>query len=137
MRKGSDTIFVRTKGGPDKEKIKRDPAFEKLRLNNMEFGGCSAMSKQIRMAFSGLEHVADFNLAPALSSLVKKIQKTDEVHPVGQREIRLSAYRYLLAGFDFGRKTRFNSLLRVPIHFQINRDILSASVHKPAFTCSF
>ena len=38
------------------------------------------MSKQIRMAFSGLEHVADFNLAPALSSLVKKIQKTDEVH---------------------------------------------------------
>lgn len=136
-RKGSDSIFVRTKGGASKEKIKRDPAFEGLRRNNMEFGGCSAMSKQIRMAFRGLEHVADFNLAPALSSLMKNIQKTDETHPTGQREIKLSAYRYLLAGFDFGRNNRFNSLLRVPLNYTINRETLNASIQIPAFACSF
>ncbi len=136
-RKGSDNIFVRTKGGASKEKIKRDPAFEGLRRNNLEFGGCSKMSKQIRMAFYGLEHVADFNLAPALASLMKNVQKTDDTHPTGQREIKLSAYRYFLAGFDFGRNTRFNSLLRVPLNYTISRETLSATVQFPAFACSF
>ena len=136
-RKGSDTIFVRTKGGPSKEKIKRDPALEGLRRNNREFGGCSSMSKQIRQAFSGLEHVADYNLAPALSSLMKNIQKADDRHETGSRDIRLSAFRYTLAGFDFGRKTRFSSLLRVPLNYTIDREKQAATVLIPSFACSF
>jgi len=136
-RKGSDTIFVRTKGGPSKEKIKRDPAFEGFRRNNREFGGCSSMSKQIRLTFSELAHVADYNLAPALSSLMKSIQKADEQHAVGSRDIRLSAYRYTLAGFDFGRKTRFSSLLRVPLSYTIDREKQTAKVLIPSFACSF
>lgn len=136
-RKGSDTIFVRTKGGLTKEKIKRDPAYEGIRRNNREFGGCSSMSKQIRQTFSGLEHVADYNLAPALSSLMKNIQKTDESHAVGERDIRLSAYRYTLAGFDFGRKTQFSSLLRVPLSYTIDREKQAATVLIPSFACSF
>ena len=136
-RKGSDAIFVRTKGGASKEKIKRDPAFEGLRRNNREFGGCSAMGKQIRMTFSGLEHVADYNLSAALSSLMKSIQKTDETQGIGERDIRLSEYRYTLAGFDFGRKTRFSSLLRVPLSYTIDREKQATTVLIPAFACSF
>lgn len=136
-RKGSDAIFVRTKGGPSKEKIKRNPEFEGLRRINREFGGCSAMSKQIRQSFGELSHVADYNLSAALNSLMKSIQKTDEQHETGSRDIRLSAYRYTLAGFDFGRKTRFSSLLRVPLSYTIDREKQQATVLIPAFACSF
>mgnify|MGYP003587981342 CR=1 FL=1 len=136
-RKGSDAIFVRTKGGPSKEKIKRNPEFEGLRRINREFGGCSAMSKQIRQSFGELSHVADYNLSSALNSLMKSIQKTDEQHETGSRSIRLSAFRYTLAGFDFGRKTRFSSLLRVPLNYTIDREQQTATVLIPAFACSF
>lgn len=136
-RKGSSEIFVRTKGGASKEKIKRDPAFANLRKANKEFGGCSKMSKQIRMAFYGLEHVAEYNLAPALSALAKNLQKTDEIHPSGERDIALSKYRFLLSGFDFSRSTRFNSLLRVPLSYKMERDKQQAVVNIPAFACSF
>ena len=136
-RKGSDAIFVRTKGGPSKEKIKRNPEFEGLRRINREFGGCSAMSKQIRQSFGELSHVADYNLSSALNSLMKSIQKTDEQHETGSRSIRLSAFRYTLAGFDFGRKTRFSTLLRVPLNYTIDREQQTATVLIPAFACSF
>ncbi len=136
-RKGSSEVFARRKGGASKEKIKTDPAFANLRKANKEFGGCSKMSKQIRLAFYGLEHVADYNLAPALSKLANELLKTDTVHPKGDREIVLSKYRYVLTGFDFSRTTRFNSLLRVPIGFNIEREKQTAIVQIPAFTCSF
>ena len=136
-RKGSDGIIVRTKGGATKEKIKRDPAFAGLRKANKEFGGCSKMGKQIRMAFYGLEHVAEYNLSSALSKLAKDIQKTDSLHPVGERDIRFSTYRFLLKGFDFGRTTRFASLLRVPLAYTLVRQRQEAVLHIPAFACSF
>ena len=136
-RKGSDGIIVRTKGGATKEKIKRDPAFAGLRKANKEFGGCSKMGKQIRMAFYGLEHVADYNLSAVLNRLSKDIQKTDTVHPVGERDIRFSAYRFLLKGFDFGRTTRFASMLRVPLAYTLLRQRQEAVLHIPAFACSF
>ena len=136
-RKGSDGIIVRTKGGATKEKIKRDPAFAGLRKANKEFGGCSKMGKQIRMAFYGLEHVAEYNLSSALSKLAKDIQKTDSLHPVGERDIRFSAYRFLLKGFDFSRTTRFASLLRVPLSYNLVRQKQEAVLQIPAFACSF
>lgn len=136
-RKGSDGIIVRTKGGATKEKIKRDPAFAGLRKANKEFGGCSKMGKQIRMAFYGLEHVADYNLSAVLNRLAKDIQKTDTVHPVGERDIRFSAYRFLLKGFDFSRTTRFASLLRVPLAYTLVRQRQEAVLQLPAFACSF
>jgi len=136
-RKGSEGIIVRTKGGASKEKIKRDPAFAGLRKANKEFGGCSKMGKQIRMAFYGLEHVAEYNLSSALSKLAKDIQKTDAMHPVGERDIRFSAYRFLLKGFDFGRTTRFASMLRVPLAYTLVRQRQEAVLQIPAFACSF
>jgi hypothetical protein len=136
-RKGSSEIFVRTKGGASKEKIKSDPAFANLRKSNKEFGGCSKMSKQIRLAAFDLTHVADFNLSPVLSSLAKNIQKADTVNPIGERDIRLSAYCTLLTGFSFNRNIRFESLLRIPVQATIDRDKQEAVVSIPAFACSF
>jgi hypothetical protein len=136
-RKGSDQIFVRTKGGASKDKIMKSPAFENVRKTNKEFGGCSKMSKQIRLSFYGLEHVSDYNVSSVLCSLAKNIQKTDEQHEVGERGIYLSNYRNMLAGFDFGRTTRFASVLRVPLQWDIVREKQLGVVYIPAFSCAF
>lgn len=136
-RKGSTEIFVRTKGGPSKEKISRDPAFKNLRQANKEFGGCSKMSKQIRMAFYGLEHVAEINLAPALCGVAKVLQKADTTSQKGERKILLSQLSYLLTGFDFGRDCRFNNIFRVPLQYSISRDEQMATIDIPAFDCDF
>ena len=95
------------------------------------------MGKQIRMSFYGLEHVADYNLSAVLNRLAKDIQKTDTLHPVGERDIRFSAYRFLLKGFDFSRTTRFASLFRVPLAYTLVRQRQEAVLQIPAFACSF
>jgi len=136
-RKGSDKIFVRTKGGPSKEKIKRNPEFEGVRKNNKEFGGCSKMSKQIRRAFFGMEHVSDYNLSSVLCSVAKNIQKTDTEHPTGERNICLSRFRDTLTGFSFNTTNRFDSVLRIPLQSSIDRQKQEATVDIPEFACSF
>lgn len=135
-RKGSDEIFVRTKGGASKEQIKTRPEFEAVRRNNKEFGGCSKMSKAIRMSFFGLHHVADYNLAPALSSLMKNIQAADTLGAHGERGIYLSQHRQYLAGFNFNRISRFDSVLRIPLDWKIDRENTSATLTIPEFACS-
>lgn len=135
-RKGSDEIFVRTKGGASKEQIKTRPEFEAVRRNNNEFGGCSKMSKAIRMSFYGLHLVADYNLAPALGSLMKNIQAADTLGAHGQRGIYLSQHRQYLAGFNFNRINRFDSVLRIPLDWKIDREKATATLSVPAFACS-
>lgn len=134
---GGDTVFVRGKGGPTKRQVKSSPAFQLVRQNNMEFSGCSIMSKQIRMAMAGLAHVADYNIHSSIISMMKNIQKTDDTHEVGQRGIYLSRYRYALAGFDFRRKLPFKSLLRAPLRCSVNRDAMEATLHISGFAAGF
>jgi len=135
-RKGSDEIFVRTKGGATKDQIKRRPEFANVRKNNKEFGGCSKMSKAIRMAFFGIHHVADFNLAPALCSLMKRVQATDSLGVHGERAIFLSKHKQYLVGYDFNRINRFDSVLRIPLNWKIDRENTSAIISIPTFACS-
>lgn len=135
-RKGSDQVFVRTKGGATKSQIKRRPEFANVRKNNKEFGGCSTMSKEIRATFRTIAHVADYNLAPALCSVAKNIQKGDIVNVLGERSVLLSQYKQYLTGFDFNRSLRFDSILRIQIQSQIDRLTHKAVVDVPAFACS-
>lgn len=135
-RKGSDEVFVRRKGGATKEQIQRRPEFANTRRNNKEFGGCSKMSKAIRLAFAGMEHVADFNLAPALCALMKNIQAADTEGAWGERAIYLSRNRQYLAGFNFNRTTRLDSMLRILPEWKMDRDHTAATIILPEFACS-
>jgi len=136
-RKGSDKVFVRTKGGPSKNKIKRNPEFANVRRNNREFGGCSTMSHNIRYSFYGLHHVADYNLSSTLCSLCKTIQKLDTDGVWGERSIRLSKYRSLLSGFEFNRINRFSSIFRIMPVWNIDRYTQQCIMNIPAFDCSY
>ena len=135
-RQGSDQVYARTKGGASKEKIKNSPAFAAVRKNNKEFGGCSKMSKEIRNTFHALAHVSDYNLSSVLSAIAKTIQKEDTVNPIGERTISLSKYQQCLTGFDFNRNNRFDTLLRIPLSWSIDREMRKAVVRIPSFSGS-
>jgi len=135
-RKGSDKLYVRSKGGPNKNMIAKDPKFDLVRRNNKEFGGCSKMSKEIRQTFVLLAHTADYNLAPTLCSIAKNMQKGDVESALGERSIHLSEYRQYLVGFSFNLANRFDSILRIPIDSEIDRNRQKAMVKIPAFACS-
>jgi hypothetical protein len=130
-RKGSDKVIARTKGGARKEKIKSSAKFEGFRLQQNEWKGCTRFASIVRYAFGGLHRVADYNLTPVLNAFAKNLQKTDTEGINGQRGIYLSAYRYTLDGFNFNRTYPFNTVLRVGVVGEIDRETMSATVRVP------
>lgn len=112
-RRGSDKVIARTKGGASKEKIKQSPKFEKLRVQHKEWKGCTGFASALRNAFGGLHRLADYNITPVLNGLAKELQKSDSVHPVGERAIYLSKFKHTLDNFQLNRKFPFNTIVRV------------------------
>lgn len=130
-RRGSDKVIARSKGGATKEKIKNSPKFEGFRLQQNEWKGCTGFASMLRYAFGGLHRLADYNLTPVLNGFAKNIQKTDTENETGKRAISLSKYRYTLEGFNFNRNYPFNTILRVGVMGEIQRETLSATVKVP------
>lgn len=130
-RRGSDKVIARTKGGASKEKIKSSPKFEKLRIQQKEWKGCTAFASVLRYAFGGLHRLADYNLTPVLNGLAKEIQKTDAVHPVGERGIYLSKFKHALDNFQLNRQYPFNTVLRVLPGVSVMRESGTSTVTFP------
>jgi hypothetical protein len=130
-RRGSDKVIVRTKGGASKEKIKSSPKFAGLRLQQKEWKGCTGFASILRYAFGGLHRLADYNLTPVLNGFAKNLQKTDIVNEIGKRDICLSGLQYTLENFNFNRQYPFNTVLRVSVHGNIDRETGMASVQVP------
>lgn len=130
-RRDSDKVIVRTKGGASREKIMKSPAFKGFRLQQNEWRGCTAFASKLRHAFGGLHRIADYNLTPVLNAFAKNVQKTDTKNPDGKREIRLSDYRHTFSDFSFNRNYLFNTVMRVSVYAEIDRENLTAKVHIP------
>ena len=127
----SDRVIMRTKGGASKEKIANSPKFAGMRKQQKEFGGCSKFELATRVAFGGLQRLADYNLSPVLNGLGKSIQKLDTDSEVGKRRIQLSKCKQVLDGFNFNRNYPFNTIVRVSPSFKIDRANLKATVTIP------
>jgi hypothetical protein len=130
-RRGSDKVIARSKGGASKEKIKNSPKFEGFRKQQDEWKGCTGFASMLRYSFGGLHRLADYNLTPVLNGFAKNIQKTDAEGASGKRTIVFSKCRYTLDGFNFNRNYPFNTVLRVGIVGEINREEMSAMVRVP------
>ena len=96
---GHDQIIVRTKGGPNKHKIKTKPEFEKVRRNNEEWKACTNMTGQIRYAYSDLKRIEDYPASGTLNAICKQIQKEDTTSEHGKRNVLVSAHKEMLTGF--------------------------------------
>jgi len=130
-RRGSDQVIMRTKGGVSGDKIKRLPQYEGLRNQQKEWSGVTKLASAVRYGFGGLHRLADYNLTSVLNGLVNKMQKADTTTEKGKRPVRLSQFRQALSGFNFNRNYPFNSVLRVSLNAELNRETLSASVTFP------
>lgn len=130
-RRGSNQVIMRTKGGVSGDKIKRLPQYEGLRLQQKEWSGVTKGASGIRTAFGGLHRLADYNLSSVLNGLSNKMQKGDTTTEKGKRPVRLSLFRQALDGFNFNRNHPFNSVLRVSLNFEIDREKLQATVFIP------
>ena len=129
---GSDKVYVRKKGGPGKNMIKKAPQFEKLRRNNIEWGGCTKMGSMMRYALGNIVDLADYPIIGAMNAIAKKIQlaNTDDEH--GRRGLYLSKHKQLLLGFNVSRKQVLESVLRVPVESILNRELGTAQLFIPA-----
>ncbi len=131
--KGVDSIIIRRKGGPSKEKIRRSPKFSITRKNNAEFGHCARMAAAMRYALQPLKKIADHNLVPPLTALCRKILLLDTAHKLGQRKVQLSRHPYLLEGYNLSRRDSFDSVLRSPLSYTADTQNCSVQIDVPAF----
>src|SRR5688572_31668874 len=89
-RKDLDGTFVRAKGGPSKELIETQPAFETTRKNNREFGGRSGFTRMFLRSLKSFKPLCDYNIAGPLNALLKQVQVLDTETEFGKRAICLS-----------------------------------------------
>ena len=130
-RRGSDQVIMRTKGGVSKEKLANAPQYEGLRKHQKEWGACTKFGSMTRYAFGGLTRLADYNLTAVLNGMSKNLMKLDTDSELGQRRLQLSQHKQVIEGFNFNRKYPFNTVLRVGVTGQIDRNKLLATVNIP------
>lgn len=130
-RRGSDKVIMRSKGGPSKQRMATGQEFEKLRNHQKEWGACVLFAKQIKHALGSSYALADYNLAPVMTGIGKRLMKLDTVNPIGERRLYLTSYRQALEGFDMNKNYPLNTVLRVLPTGIINREELSATVSFP------
>ena len=129
--KGSDSIILRTKGGPSKKQVQRMPEDSLMRLNNKEWSGCVISGTNIRRALHGLLHLGDYNVSGPLNGLAKNIQKLDTDQPCGQRAININRHKHRLVGFSINKNILFDSMVRYPMMTNMDRDNGHAQVQIP------
>jgi hypothetical protein len=130
--RGVDGIVVRQKGGAPREYVKNSPTFKVPRLYMSEFGGCSKMGKEVRFMMHPVRTLADYNFSGFINKALKIVQKQDGAGELGQRSIMLSKHPTLLAGFQLNKNTTFDSVVRTPLTYTVDRQTLSARVNIPA-----
>jgi hypothetical protein len=119
--RGHDGIILRSKGGASKSRIKNAPSFEPTRRLNREWKGVTQVAALIRAGLYALRPLADYNVSGPLNALVKKIQVLDRDNPAGQRSILLSQHPEFIGGFNFNRKSLFDSVIRQPVPAGLDR----------------
>ncbi len=119
--KGSDTVFMRTKGGPSKRRMKVGAEFELVRKHQVEWRACVLFSSTLNGVCSELKKLGDYNVAPVWNGIGKKLMNLDTEHEVGKRWLELSNYPQVLEGFNINRNFVFNALFPANIQYELNK----------------
>jgi hypothetical protein len=132
-----DTPIVRIKGGPSKQKIKKDPAFALTRRYQGEFGSRSKQGGNINKVLYPIKPVLGINVVSAFGTMVQPAQEHDKVSHLGQRSILLSQVPELLNGVNLNKRNPFETILSTPLSCTGSREDLKVSVKLPAINPGF
>jgi hypothetical protein len=128
---GTDKVVIRRKGGVSRERLKRGPEYELTRKNNSEWSGCITMASSIRRAIHPIRHLADYNFSGPLHALCKNIQLADKASDWGKRSVSLSAVPNKLEGFGLNKYNTFDSMVKSPLSFSVDKATGTAGVTIP------
>lgn len=125
--------LARVAKGPSKERIAKDPAFQRTRENNKEFGGSAKASKALRNSMGGLlQTMGGTRIAAELTAIFKSINlKSPGIR--GERPVKLSTNRAMLKNVEFNSKVRFSSVFSAPYTVAVNAGRNEATVTIPGF----
>ncbi|MDE3124700.1 MAG: hypothetical protein KGK14_04230 [Bacteroidota bacterium] len=126
---GSNKVYLRTKGGATKQKIKTHPHFAHTRALNREFAGRVWAAKQLLQCIAPLKGIVNYNLMAAFNRLCYQIQLGDKAHPVGERAILFSMFQQYLPGFQCNKRFVFDQVIQSPLPYSLDRNTLTAKVH--------
>lgn len=129
--KTKDGHLAREKGGVDKKRVARDPAFKRTRENGSEFGRAGTYGKYLRSAFRPmLNNTSDKRVVSRLVKELMTIIKTDTVNARGERTPVAGNFE-LLRGFEFNSNGLLSNTLYVPYNASIDRASGAVSVELP------
>ena len=115
-----DIWFVK-KGGVPAEKIASDPAFERTRENNAEFGRAGKASKLLRSSVRALiQKAADPRMVGRMLQSMMFVIHEDTVNPRGQRNV-IDGEATLMRGFEFNSQAKLSTTLFAPYTLSFTR----------------
>ena len=119
--KSADGHLARSKGGVDKNRIANDPAFQRTRENDSEFGRAGKGGKVIRNAIRALlQNAKDKRVVSRLTKILVAVTKTDPVNERGLRTIE-DGDMNTLQGFEFNANGKLGSTLFTPYTTTLDR----------------
>jgi hypothetical protein len=136
-----DITFVKTKDGylakektsMNGQRIASDPAFQRTRENNAEFGRAGKAGKLLRNALrSQLKDVSDNRMVSRLTSEMIRVLQADAVNERGQRNV-LEGDLSLLTGFDFNIQGKLSTTFYARYAATIDRTAGDLTVFIPPF----
>ncbi len=100
---------ARRANGPDKQRILKDPRFQRTRENNGEFGGCATAAKAFRRTLGAVIAMADPRFSGRLTGIFRAIISRGEGIR-GQRPINLTENSIQLVNMEFNADRSVTSL---------------------------
>ena len=125
--------IVSTKGGSDKELIKKSPVYARQRENMSEFGACSFWSALLRHILNSIDHLAQGYVFSGFMKLAKTIQKHDDLHFRGMRSIESSKDALLLTTLNFNKVHPFEQVLSQRFDTSFSSDRKTVTISMPGF----
>ena len=131
--KTEDGYLARENAPVSAEQIATDPAFQRTRENNAEFGRAGKASAILRKAFRTVIARTKTSRLPAyLTGEFMRVIKADETNPRGQRNV-IDGEAELLQGFNFNPNAPLSSTVYAPYTAVIDRAGGTLNIAIPSF----
>lgn len=131
--KGTKGHLAKKKSTISKKKIAKDPAFERTRENNAEFGRAVKAGQLLRSSLRALTiNASDRYMIGRMAQQMMKAIKADPVSLRGMRNMT-NGKPELLKGFDFNADGKLGSTLKVQFTTEIDRVAGTLKVMLPPF----
>jgi hypothetical protein len=119
--KTKDGFMAKQKSEVSASKIASDPAFQRTRENNAEFGRAAKAGKTLRVAFRSLiQKAKDAIYVARITQVFTEVIRMDQTNPRGQRNV-IDGEAELLQSFEFNDNAKLSATLFAPYNAVLNR----------------